>query len=448
MVVQKWVDLMNVLIVASIVLLMSSTVVCGQIRASVSKEIARHHWYAMYRISHHSAAVEYTIGEFVLKNPRVSRPIYMSLSVDQWLNGGSNEEVVPAALGSVQNHTPSMRTRCFRIPDSASVSFFRLWSYASSIELSQNDMKDYVPRNWPDVRWVGGRGRLKDTPTVVIELVDSISGAVVMTIDSVGACDDSPSVILRRFGTVPDSTFRCVPLPSSLVDRVVYLRAVPLIAEAEYTEQYVHVFSMPFNKSYLYEDELARALWVNTPRWLDSAAIDTIGKSLYEQVILAHEASLSEYGCSASFPGITYMIGKYEGLYDEYKKAQAKVPSRANCEEIRRADTLWWLSTLDRDLPSKRTPRNASIVYDNTSITIAGGRAASGVSISLKGCTSRGGAFNIYDMSGQTVLSGITPSIPFIDWKPINSSIPSGVYLLQIKLETGREFSKTFTIVN
>lgn len=433
----------------SLILLLSVAAAYGQLRPSISKETARHHWYATYRCSYDSALVEYTIGEFVLNDSHSSRPIYMALTVDQWRNGGSYVDVDLASIGNVHVHSAMSRTRCFRVPQNASISFFRHWFYANYYELTQQEMQEYTPTNCVDMRWLGGSGRMKDTPTVVIELVDSITGAVVMTVDSVGACNNPSNVILKRFGTAPDSSLRSVSLPNSLVDRVVYLRAMQKTTGEERYRFSIRTFPAMFNVSYLYADELSCKVGGPLPRWLlDSLVRDTLGQALYDHAIAAHEASLKEHGCRASPIGCVDRIGEYEERYEDYLKTLAQVPSRSNCEELYRADTLWWLSTLDQDLTSKRTSKTVSMVYDNTNITIAGGRAASGVSVSLRGSASRSGTFNIYDTSGKTVLTGVTPNLPFTDWKPLTSTLPNGVYILQLKLESGAELSKSFTILN
>jgi len=377
-----------------------------------------------------------------------AHPIFLSLTVAEWLSDGRSSISEDSLKGRIVSFYNTARTRNFTIPITSSLKFFRLFTSNRIGSLPQADIKSLVTHSWSDVRWTTGTGRLLDTTVFLLELVDSATGTVLATMDSVGVHDGGPNPIALRYGTAPDVSIRMVPIPDSCNGRVAFVRAVPYRYGATAAGIVHRKFAMDYNLGYLYEQEPDRAFPNQYPRWLDSLTNDTVGAAQMQSLLVAHAAALALNGCTATLIGLRSWPSGFENAYNAYLGSLPDTRFSSNCNSYHRQDTLWWISTLEDPSFAKQSVKAERSLSDRAVLTVETAQGDNAVRITLSGVEAAQSTVFIFDNTGKLVHSGNGPSAPFSDWLIPTSSLSSGMYSVKVRTSSGRDFTRFFVVTN
>lgn len=192
-------------------------------------------WYAEMRNTFDSATLRYTIGEVVLHTSSSNaNPIFLAISAHDAALHRYPGSIIP---GIDQQGTDTVlqhhaRTVAFSVPPSgeSSVSFLRLPHIETCHPFAHQETTDtegqWDPRR---ARFTVGKGRIHDTTSFIVELIDDNSGARLCTLDSITVLPNPHSDVVPCIGTQALEPIRsAIQLPASAKGKTVYIRVRPV----------------------------------------------------------------------------------------------------------------------------------------------------------------------------------------------------------------------------
>ena len=404
------------------------------LRQSVSKEYARHNWLAYFSNEFDSTVVDWGYGEVRIDFPYDTQFVFLELTRREFFSRGEccSERGV-GTRGPNHSLGERARTKHFRYKPGSSLVFVRLVNAKSSGTGTKPDYSSDEFRSWRDYFCVTRKTEYTDTVNVALELADAATGERLLLLDSLSMYVPANGVVLKRFGTNPETSVRRIQLPENFAERDVYIRPVPYRYGQSPYGLLLKKLQHPINQAHLYFDEHTLPL-SNLPRHVDvsdwystgKSGADTVDESAVNDCVEFYLRSFEKDSCiHPVFADLEFSPEQQMVV----RQVLAGIPALRysfTCYERARADTAWILSTLLPEPNTKEGMVGAKAPTANFSLRSAGGA----VYATLTGTKSSRNRFVAYDVTGAEIFRGTFPSAPFENIEiPLPESVKGNVFV-------------------
>lgn len=335
--------------------LVSVTGLSAQFRTGISKENARHLWYASFINDFGIGYVEWQYGELSVTHAGSSMPVYLELTPQEWRSEGTSSRRTGSPLPGPDREIGRLgRSRSFRYAPGSTLDFYRLWHAVNTSLESQRPDQEHIrgQRSWADVRWTVSQGMIQDTMEVALYLVEARTGARLALLDSVGVLGSSRDVIARRYGSEPDVAIHHRPLPDMFAGKDVAIEPVPYRnGPTPFGLLFMKRFNT-FNMSALFEEERHEQFPGPLPRWEDHSFSQKIDSAYLHDLVEHYGQAFETDSCP---PALLCLYALDPGHQAVLNGFLATLRFRRNDPECRlhaAADTVWWMATLERNSPA------------------------------------------------------------------------------------------------
>ncbi len=389
----------------------------AQIRTGISKEDARHLWYASYVNDFAIGYVEWQYGELTILHGSREQPVHLSLTRQEWRTEGVSSRRNGSPLqGADPSIGRSGQSRPFRYQPQSKLRFYRLWhAVNTSTESIKPQLYELLgQKSWADVRWTVSPGMISDTMEVALWLVDADTDERLALLDSVGVMGSTMDALARRYGSAPDECVRTVSLPDRFSGRNVRVQPLPYrYGATPFGLMFLKRFST-FNMSALFEHE-SRFVFPSSPPPSEDPAFSLMIDSVYGQELRDFYAQgYQDDSCPPSLLCLYALDVWHQDALNAFLKSVRFRRNDPECMARAAADTAWWVATLDEAPPTVNSAQEMAQLPARPELLVSR-LSDDGCVATLLNITSEHCSFTVSTDLGIPIGAGSAGSAPFTD---------------------------------